>query len=163
MATTRPRITVTLTHRQHEILSTISQASGQSMSAYIVELLETCEPVLERMAATMQRLKALNDTRKASVLAALDEAQTTLEPVMDAVIGQFDLFATKLERAAGVGGDTCPERDAGAPGHEAPAAPAIPRSVITGDKPPLKATHSRTKKGKETEPQPTRKARIRAL
>ena len=73
MATTKPRITVTLTHRQHELLKAISDATGSSMSAYVSDLLESCEPVLERMATTMQKLRQLNTQRKASVVAALDE------------------------------------------------------------------------------------------
>ena len=160
MATTRPRITVTLTHRQHEILSTISQASGQSMSAYIVDLLESCEPVLERMAATMQRLKALNDTRKASVAAALDEAPAAIEPVMNAVIGQFDLFASQVERA--VGAADAPATASGVASAPAKAA-AIPRPVITGDRPPQKVASIRAKTGVAPELKTTRKARSRAL
>ena len=40
MATTKPRITVTLTERQHEVLRTISDCGGQPMSRFISELLE---------------------------------------------------------------------------------------------------------------------------
>ncbi len=79
MATTKPRITITITHRQHELLKAISEATGASMSANVSELLETCEPVLERIANTMQKLQSINAQRKASVAAALDEAQSALE------------------------------------------------------------------------------------
>lgn len=133
MATTKPRITVTLTHRQHELLKAISDATGGSMSAYVSELLETAEPVLERIASTMQRLRQLNSQRKASVVAALDEAQTTLEPVMEAVLGQFDLFTSRLEHAVGGAAGSGSASDA------PPAAPAAdPRLVITGVNPPAK-------------------------
>jgi uncharacterized protein (DUF1778 family) len=133
MATTKPRITVTLTHRQHELLKAISDATGSSMSAYVSDLLESCEPVLERMATTMQKLRQLNTQRKASVVAALDEAQTAIEPVMNAVLGQFDLFASQVERAVGA-----VEGSASGSGAPPTAQAADPRLVITGVNPPAK-------------------------
>lgn len=135
MATTKPRITVTITERQHELLKAISEASGSSMSSFITDLLESAEPVLERMAQTMLKLRQLNEQRKASIASALDDAQTTLEPILDAVLGQFDLFAGNLENA--VGGAVEAGRDGGTAARAASTALAeVPRPVITGDRPP---------------------------
>lgn len=161
MATTKPRITVTITERQHALLKAISEATGASMSAYISDLLETSEPVMERIASTMQKLQQLNAQRKASVAAALDEAQTALEPVMDAVLGQFDLFASRLEGTV-AGGAAATDGAAGCDGARAGAVP-IPRPVITGDKPPSKAARVRTKSRVVSDTKPSRKARSRAV
>jgi hypothetical protein len=89
----------------------------------------------------MQRLSQLNTQRKASVVAALDEAQTTLEPVLEAVLGQFDLFTSRLETAigGGVGG-------AGECGAPTPPQVADPRLVITGVNPPAKSAAKRAPK-----------------
>lgn len=71
MATSKPRITVTLTKRQHDVLKVISECGGNSMSAFIQEMLELSLPTLERMAATFQKLKASQDIERARVVAKM--------------------------------------------------------------------------------------------
>lgn len=102
MATSKPRITVTLTHRQHEILTVISKCSGQAMSAILGEFLEMAVPTLERMAATFQQLKASQNIDKGKVIKALDDAQSALEPIAMAATGQFDLFIGRIDNAIGM-------------------------------------------------------------
>lgn len=101
MATTKPRITVTLTQRQHDVLRVISECGGSSMSAFISEILEQSLPVLERMAESFRKIKAAQDEQKKRIIADLDHAQAEVEPVLEQVLGQFDLFMSRVERAAG--------------------------------------------------------------
>lgn len=101
MATTKPRITVTLSPQVYQMLRVISSAGGQTMSAIVSDLLDVHSPVLERMAVTMQRMKQLNDEKKAQVHKALDEAEATFAPVLSTALGQFDLFMGKLDAVAG--------------------------------------------------------------
>lgn len=103
MATTKPRITVTLTKRQHEVFTSISASSGQSMSSLIGEIIELSMPTFERMATTFQKLRATQDRERAKVAQVLDEAQNALEPIALAAVGQFDLFMGKVESAVGAG------------------------------------------------------------
>lgn len=100
MATSKPRITVTLTYRQHEVLRTISECGGSSMSTVIAELLEVSLPTLERMAATFQQLRKATEIERSKVVEAMADAQSALEPLALAAAGQFDLFLGKLEGAA---------------------------------------------------------------
>ena len=97
MATTKPRITVTLTKRQHEVFTSISASSGQSMSGLIGEIIELSMPTFERMATTFQKLRATQDRERAKVAQVLDEAQNALEPIALAAVGQFDLFMAKVD------------------------------------------------------------------
>ena len=97
MATTKPRITITLSKRQHEVLSSISDSSGQAMSTLIVEVLELSMPVFERMAATFQQLKRQTDVQRARVAEAMDEAQKALDPIAQSALDQFDLFLAKVD------------------------------------------------------------------
>lgn len=99
MATTKPRITVTLNQEQYQVLQTISAASGQSMSGVLVEFIQAALPTFERMAATFVRAKQAVQVDRARVTQALDEAQAALEPLALAAIDQFDLFATALDGA----------------------------------------------------------------
>lgn len=101
MATTKPRITVTLTQRQHDVLTAISSNSGQSMSAFVSEMLEQSLPVLERMAESFRKIKAAQDEQKRRIVDELDQAQTAMEPILGQVLGQFDLFMTRMEDVAG--------------------------------------------------------------
>lgn len=118
MATNKPRITVTLTPSQHRILKALSGYTGQSMSAYVSEMLAVSEPTLERMAATFQRLKQASDLRKQAIVAQLEEAQAVFEPLAMSAVEQSDLFLMRLEEAA-----------TGAP----PARPVDGRTGRTGD------------------------------
>lgn len=101
MATTKPRITVTLTQRQHDVLKAISEYGGQSMSAFVSEILEQSLPVLERMAESFRKIKAAQDEQKKRIATELDQAQSAVEPMLDQVIGQFDLVMARIEEAAG--------------------------------------------------------------
>lgn len=123
MATTKPRITVTLTERQHDVLRSISSNSGQSMSAFVSDLLEQTLPVLERMAETFRKIKSAQDEQKKRIVFELDEAQTAVEPILGQVLGQFDLFMSRMELAAGA--------DAAADGKQRAAAAASEDASLT--------------------------------
>lgn len=100
MATTKPRITVTLTEHQHEVLRTMSEASGKSMSAFLSELLELSLPTFEKMAVTFQKLKDVQRFETSRISDALHEANEVLEPLANAAAGQFDMFLGRVEHAA---------------------------------------------------------------
>lgn len=143
MATTKPRITVTLTQRQHDVLRVISDCGGQPMSAFISDMLEQALPVLERMAESFCKIKAAQDEQKKRIVEELDQAQAEVEPVLEQVLGQFDLFMTKIEQAAGAAASGARER-AGAAAHSTPVTnrgvtpspshpPKRPRRKASGD------------------------------
>lgn len=130
MATTKPRITVTLTERQHEVLRTISDCGGQPMSRFISELLELSLPSLERMAATFQKIKRVHDSQRNSIIEAIDDAQTALEPIALDAIGQLDLFLAKMESACdATETDALSIERAGSDGALARSTPATNRGV----------------------------------
>ena len=87
MATTKPRITITLSTRQHEVLKSISECSGQPMSGFLNELLDLSLPTLERMAATFQKIKTAQDAQRQKIIAELDVAQTAMEPIVQSMTG----------------------------------------------------------------------------
>lgn len=105
MATQKPRITITITQRQHDLFKAISGFSGQPMSAFIGEMLEAATPTLERMASTLQKVKTAQEKERSRFIEGLGEAQAALEPIVMNTIGQFDLFMGKIERSLGDEGD----------------------------------------------------------
>ncbi len=136
MATTKPRITVTLTQRQYDVLRVISECGGQPMSAFISELLEQSLPVLERMGESFRKIKAAQDEQKKRIVEELDQAQAEVEPVLEQVLGQFDLFMAKIERAAGAAPDGSVATPAAAPA--AASTPVTNRGVTPSPSHPPK-------------------------
>lgn len=144
MATTKPRVTVTLTERQHEVLRAIGQMGGQSMSQMIGELVELSLPTLERMAATFQALHRAKQEERAKMLAAFDEAQSAIEPAVMQVAGQFDLFLGKLEAiSGGDGAGEASEARAPAPAPKRIRPPSANRGVTTTSGKSAKAKSSK--------------------
>lgn len=102
MATTKPRITITLNDKSYAVLKAISECSGQPMSTFVTEMLDSARPTLERMAATFQKIKRAQDAERARFLENIDEAHAAIEPVVMETLGQFDLFLGKIENAVGI-------------------------------------------------------------
>lgn len=150
MATTKPRITVTLTQRQHDVLRVISDCGGQPMSAFISDMLEQALPVLERMAESFRKIKAAQDEQKKRIVEELDQAQAEVEPVLEQVLGQFDLFMTKVEQATLAGADGVREH-ASAPALVAGSTPVTNRGVTPTPTKTRKAPTGKASKPVEAE------------
>ena len=126
MATTKPRITITLNQRTYEVLKAIGDLGDKPMSAFVSEMLDSALPTLERMAATFQAIKGAQETERGRFLASLDRAQSLLEPAVMEAVGQFDLFLATVETAVS---------DGGHPVGAALAETANPRPVTRGSTP----------------------------
>lgn len=146
MATLRPRITVTLTNKQHEVLRSISETSGQSMSTFISGILDVSMPTLERMAIAFHKIKQVQDSQRQKIASELDAVQDAIEPVVQDVVGQFDMFMAQIERSA----------DAAIVGDAQPRAPKI--AALADDSAPA------TNRGATpTTPKPRKPASDKAL
>lgn len=141
MATAKPRITITLTKRQHEVLKSISDNSGQSMSSMICEFIEVAMPTFERMAVTFQKIKQAKDANRERIVGILDDAQDALEPIAQAVTGQFDMFMGRVEDAAAAGGALA------TPAADASDAPPTNRGATTNRSTARKASTGKALKG----------------
>lgn len=100
MPTTKPRITLTLSDHQHEVLHGLSELQGQSMSSIIVELLETSMPVLERLQSILSAAAAAPQAVLEQLKLSLEGAEANFVGKQDEVMHQFD----QLVAAVG-GGD----------------------------------------------------------
>lgn len=145
MATTKPRITITLNDKSYAVLKAISECSGQPMSTFVTEMLDSARPTLERMAATFQKIKQAQDAERARFLERVDDAQSAIEPVVMATLGQFDLFLGQIENAVGIRSVT----DASAASTGIDRMPPAAKSPPTnrGDT-PTRAHASKPKQGK---------------
>jgi hypothetical protein len=100
MSTTRPRITVTLTEEQHEVISAISRANGQSMSKLIGDLLQEMLPVFRDMRTLMTHVEQVHQEGKASLLESLERSQANLEPLLSGAVGEWKKLADGVLAAA---------------------------------------------------------------
>ena len=130
MATTKPRITITLDPKTYNVLKVISDCGDKTMSGFVAELLDAAMPTLERMAVTFQAIKNAQEAERQKFLSSIDRAQAALEPAVMQAVGQFDLFLSALDDAA-------TGRGAPARGEALPAA-ANPRPVTRGSTPLLR-------------------------
>jgi len=56
------------------------------MSGFITDLLDSALPTLERMSGTFAQIRGYEDDRKAQIFAAMDEAQSAFEPLLNYVL-----------------------------------------------------------------------------
>lgn len=118
MATTKPRITITVSEQQHELLQSLASIQKVSMSSIVVDLLDTTCPVLERLlgilkAAANAPKSVIEELRK-----SLEGAESNLLASQDQVMGSLAEFESV---AAGEG---VPRTPLGAGGASSPAKPA---------------------------------------
>jgi hypothetical protein len=92
MPTTKPRITVTLTDHQHEVLSRMSGLSRTSMSAIVVDMLDTALPMLERVVSMMQAAADAPQQVREGMVASFERAERDLLPQLNGMMGQLEML-----------------------------------------------------------------------
>lgn len=118
MPAVNPRITITLKPEVHAILRRLSALTGNSQSAMVAELLESSQPIFERMAVVLEaaeRLKAEGMQAPESIRQGLDNAQSRLEGQLGLALETMDQgtrpileAAETVGRRAGRGADALP-------------------------------------------------------
>ena len=141
MATTKPRINVTLEPHRYALFKRLAALQGVSMSSLVAELLDAVAEPMERVCVVLEAAAKAPGDLKTGLRAAVDRAEATLMPSALKAIDQFDMFLCDIGdviEAAGAPGSTC---EAGAPG--VPAADLDPRLVTRGST-PLRRKNSAT-------------------
>lgn len=126
MATTNPRITVTLAPEVHAVLRRLAQLAGNSQSAIVGDLLLSSLPVFDRMVQALEAAEALKqEGLKApqAIKDSLERAQAKMESQLDLALGDMDEGLRPLLQA----GERVERRSAGARGmRQRTSAPAAP-------------------------------------
>ncbi len=100
MPTAKPRIQVSLTTSQYELISRLAKLQHRSRSAIVAEMWESIHPVLERVAVAMQAAARAQASAKASVEKSVALAEESLRPMVAQALGQLDLLTMDLEEHA---------------------------------------------------------------
>lgn len=92
MATTKPRVTVTLEPEVHELYRDLAEIQGCSMSSLIAGLLEVSLPVQRKVLEAFRAVTAVQSEGRAEMLDRLDkahlEATEVIGPLM-ALLAEF--------------------------------------------------------------------------
>lgn len=118
MATSKPRITITLEPEHYAVVKRLADLQETSMSKIITQFFGEVSPILSRVADTLEAARRASDDARAKFVRTAEVAEQELRPLAEAVRNQFDFFAEELSRLS------------------EPAEPKNPRCVITGVKYP---------------------------
>jgi hypothetical protein len=93
MATSKPRITVTLDQDVYETIKGLSEAQGCTMSGLVSEFLTMINPVQQRVLQAVQKAKALDTESKADMVASLEASEAQLTKMLGPLMDLFDQIA----------------------------------------------------------------------
>lgn len=148
MATTKPRINVTLEPHRYELLKRLAGLQGVSMSYLMSDLLETVSEPLERVCVVLEAASKASQSVSDGLRAAAERAEGVLLPQAEALMGQTDLFLADVLKVAGGSGH---DDETGAAWHGGGAAPD-PRPVTRGSTPLRKGQKKARAKSRKAAP-----------
>lgn len=85
MATTKPRITVTLEPDDYAIIRALSDMNGESMSSILAGLATATRPVLSRVVEAGRAFEALSAQRQDAARDLLGDANAVIEPQLQSL------------------------------------------------------------------------------
>jgi hypothetical protein len=135
MPTAKPRVQITLTTPQHELLQRLAKLQKRSMSAVIAELFETVLPALERVAVVLQAAVRAQESQRQGLLESTQQAERDLRPHVAMALGQLDMLQMQFEAASAPSAES-------AVGRAAPAR-RNPRPVTRGSGQPTRQPRKR--------------------
>ena len=149
MPTPNPRISITLKPSLAAVLRELSTLAGNSQSAIVAELLETSQPVFEKMVLVLRASATVRDAAKQDMAAGLERAQGRLEQQLGLISEEFDEVTRPVleaaERIDRRSGRAATARSAGGarPGREGRETPLSNRGVRSPSKQAKKSTRTR--------------------
>jgi hypothetical protein len=92
MPTTKPRLTITLEPRTHQVLARLSRAGGDSMSSLITQFVDLAVPSMERLVVILEHAQRAPEEIKDGLRSALGRVEAETIPRVVEALGQGDLF-----------------------------------------------------------------------
>jgi hypothetical protein len=99
MPTRNPRVNVTLSAQQYDLVSRLSNAQGRSRSAVLLELLEIVTPVLERVVVSVEAAQRVQVQAREGLRESVEAAEAAILPHVASSMGQLDLLVEAAIRA----------------------------------------------------------------
>jgi hypothetical protein len=109
MATTKPRLTITLNPHTSAVISELSRLQNKPKAHIITELLDSVVPVLERTAYILQLANRASTGVNDDIKGSMERAEAKLKLMMDDAMGQMDMVSGLLSDAADEGKQSASE------------------------------------------------------
>lgn len=138
MATLNPRLSVTLKPSTAALLQRMSELTEQSRSSIVSEILESSEPIFERMVEVLQAANLVKNDLKEGTKKRLEKAESQLHEQLGVTMDIFDdsfrpiLDAAEVVRRRGRRADRNGRTDAPAPARPDLISPPAPPHVTRG-------------------------------
>lgn len=94
MATSKPRITVTLDPAVYSTLQGLSDLQGCSMSSIVSDLLVLVDPVQRQVLETMRRALKLQGSARSDFVVQMEKAQAQAEAMAAPIFASLEGFAS---------------------------------------------------------------------
>jgi uncharacterized protein (DUF1778 family) len=94
MATTKPRITVTLEQDVYETIQALAAIQGRSMSSIVSEFLTMVNPVQQKVLAAVSRAMSVQKSSKADLINQLEKGQQEAESAIGPLLEMLDQLGT---------------------------------------------------------------------
>lgn len=111
MATTKPRLTITLEPHTYEVISQLADLQGRPKAKIITELLDSVTPVLERTCYVLEMAHRATSGVSDDLRDSMERSEAKLKAMMEDAMGQMDIFAEGLSALSESGDEA--ERKAG--------------------------------------------------
>lgn len=129
MATDKPRITISLTQDQYDVIKRLSGLQGVPMARVVTDLVAEVAPVLEKVVEALSIAAKAQENVKVNLRRVVTEAEEDFRPIVAQVMNQLDMFAGQLESMVACAGG---EATTGAQATADDSGTADPQPVITG-------------------------------
>ena len=104
MATDKPRITISLTQDQYDVIKRLSTLQGVPMARVVTDLVAEVTPVLEKVVEALSIAARAQENVKVNLRRVVDQAEQDFRPIVSQVLNQFDMFADQLQTLVHVSG-----------------------------------------------------------
>lgn len=142
MATSKPRITITLEEQNYAVLKRLNALNGVPMARTVSEFVQLVAPVLERICDNLERVRMADENVRSRIVESAEKNLRVIEGLSLEVLNNFDMFSDELSNA--IAEEQTRRRAAG----DASAESAHARVSRGGDAPPPSNTGVRS--GKST-------------
>jgi hypothetical protein len=118
MATTKPRLTITLNPHTYAVITELSRLQSKPKAHIITELLDTVVPVFERTAYLLQMADTASIGVNDDIRDSMERAEERLRKMMDSAFNQLDMLSESLPDGVdgGIGEKQSGHHDAAKPG-----------------------------------------------
>lgn len=101
MPTALPRLAVTLTAEQRDVIAKVAAYNETSQSKVIAELVDAALPVLTRMLAAIETVKLLDAEKRSAIVATLADAQRDAEETAATALALLERIAAPRAEPTG--------------------------------------------------------------